>query len=171
VEANHPGVATRGLAIPKGVIVDVLIAIFGVILTIAFEFVTLKIVDPDLFRDLQNVNLTKAQSGNQTIPEQVKKEIYEQRRQKIDKIIDKVLSVQFDLWLISLTIVLASLRANNNINRTFLVSALIGSLLCLLCLPGISDIFPNYKRILDLWTPLIVGIAILALCIDGIRTA
>jgi hypothetical protein len=153
----------------KQIFVDVVIALVGVVLTMLFEFVSFGIRDPAALAKLGN---PPVEYGNNATPEQ-KASLAEFHKLQ-DDVAERTFAVQFDLWLIALSVIVgAHVHGASKQKGKLLFPAitLFGLLLLMLALAAGSVMFPSHKTLLALTIPDVVGFAALAFTITAVRLA
>jgi hypothetical protein len=153
----------------KNILVDVAIALFGVVLTMLFEFVSFGIRDPSALTKLGNPPAEHVQEAT----EQERAERAEYARLQND-VRERTFAVQFDLWLIALSAILgAHVHGASKEKGKLLFPAIVlfGMLLLMLALGAASVIFPSHKMLLALTIPDILGFGALAFTLTAVRLA
>ena len=131
---------------------DILIGLLAILFTMMFEVISFGLSNPELVIKL---------ADQMTSPTE--------KSRIIEEVQDKVLAVQFDLWLISLSIVTGA-RLQQAKVTLILDYMMIGTLLLMLVLGFVATILPAYKVFIGLFLPDAVGFGLLFATARTIRT-
>lgn len=145
------------------------VALVGVILTILFGVVSMRITEPDTFTKLGKSPTTQQETMEH---EQLK-----------ERIVDRLLGVQFELWLVGLSIFMGAyfkasaiqathadvVQARGALSPDLIVLCFVGFLLLILALEVVPAIIPSWKTMFSVVLPDIVGMGTLAFAVSQIK--
>lgn len=150
----------------KDLLKDIALALLGVVLTILFEMVSLRVTEPDTFETIAMTPTTQQE--------------VEKQKETEAEVVGTLLGVHFDLWLVSLSLILGA-RFNRGgsgqsgqtgLKSTELtVMMFVGFLLLILALQVFSSMAPGWKTTFSLTLPNIVGLLALGLAVAIVRPA